>query len=60
MFFGYYLEITNTHNCKIPSHSSQADGQNAERYITPELKEYEEKVLWADEKSPGAGVSALS
>jgi len=50
--FGYYLEITNTHREKIPAeYIRKQTVKNAERYITPELKEYEEKVLTADEKS---------
>ncbi len=50
--FGYYLEITNTHSAKIPAHYIRKQTvKNAERYITPELKEYEERVLSADEKS---------
>jgi DNA mismatch repair protein MutS len=50
--FGYYLEITNTHSAKIPQHYIRKQTvKNAERYITPELKEYEERVLSADEKS---------
>ena len=50
--FGYYLEITNTHSEKIPPHYIRKQTvKNAERYITPELKEYEEKVLTADEKA---------
>ncbi len=50
--FGYYLEITNTHSSKIPAHYIRKQTvKNAERYITPELKEYEERVLSADEKS---------
>jgi DNA mismatch repair protein MutS len=50
--FGYYLEITNTHSEKIPAHYIRKQTvKNAERYITPELKEYEEKVLTADEKA---------
>jgi len=50
--FGYYIEITNTHSEKIPQHYIRKQTvKNAERYITPELKEYEEKVLTADEKS---------
>ncbi len=50
--FGYYLEITNTHSSKIPNHYIRKQTvKNAERYITPELKEYEEKVLTADEKA---------
>ena len=50
--FGYYLEVTQAHRDKVPEdyHRKQTL-KNAERYITPELKEYEEKVLSADEKS---------
>jgi DNA mismatch repair protein MutS len=50
--FGYYIEITNAHREKIPiEYIRKQTIKNAERYITPELKEYEEKVLTADEKS---------
>ena len=50
--FGYYLEITNAHREKIPDdYIRKQTVKNAERYITPELKEYEEKVLTADEKA---------
>lgn len=50
--FGYYLEITNVHRQRIPAdYIRKQTVKNAERYITPELKEYEEKVLTADEKS---------
>ncbi len=50
--FGYYLEITNTHRDKVPPHYIRKQTvKNAERYITPELKEYEERVLTADEKA---------
>ncbi len=50
--FGYYLEVTNTHRDKIPANFIRKQTlKNAERYITPELKEYEEKVLTADEQS---------
>jgi DNA mismatch repair protein MutS len=50
--FGYYIEITNTHREKIPvEYIRKQTIKNAERYITPELKEYEEKVLTADEKA---------
>jgi DNA mismatch repair protein MutS len=49
--FGYYIEITHTHKDKIPSdYIRKQTMTNAERFITPELKEYEEKVLNADEK----------
>ena len=50
--FGYYLEVTHTHREKIPETFIRKQTlKNAERYITPELKEYEEKVLSADEKA---------
>jgi len=50
--FGYYIEITNVHREKIPSdYLRKQTIKNAERYITPELKEYEEKVLTADERA---------
>ncbi len=50
--FGYYIEITNVNRDKIPpSYVRKQTIKNAERYITPELKEYEEKVLTADERA---------
>ncbi len=50
--FGYYLEVTHTHGQKVPeTYIRKQTVKNAERYITPELKEYEEKVLSADEKA---------
>jgi DNA mismatch repair protein MutS len=50
--FGYYIEITNTHRDRIPpTYTRKQTLKNCERYITPELKEYEEKVLSADESS---------
>jgi DNA mismatch repair protein MutS len=50
--FGYYIEITHTHAAKVPEgYQRKQTLKNAERYITPELKEYEEKVLSAEEKS---------
>jgi DNA mismatch repair protein MutS len=49
--FGYYIEITNTHREKIPpEYTRKQTLTNAERYITPELKEYEDKILHAEEK----------
>ena len=49
--FGYYLEITHAQRDKAPAHYIRKQTiKNAERYITPELKEYEEKVLSAEEK----------
>ena len=50
--FGYYLEVTNAHKDKVPDFFIRKQTlKNCERYITPELKEYEEKVLAADEKA---------
>lgn len=49
--FGYYIEVTNTHRDKVaPDWIRKQTLVNAERYITPELKEYEEKILGAEEK----------
>jgi DNA mismatch repair protein MutS len=49
--FGYYLEVTNTHAEKVPEHYIRKQTLvNSERYITPELKEMEEKILTAEEK----------
>lgn len=49
--FGYYLEVTNTHKDKVPDTWIRKQTlTNAERYITPELKEYEAKILGAEEK----------
>lgn len=50
--FGYYLEVRNTHKDKVPEDWIRKQTLvNAERYITPELKEYEQKILEAEEKS---------
>ncbi|MGA2621791.1 MAG: DNA mismatch repair protein MutS [Thermoguttaceae bacterium] len=50
--FGYYIEITHAHREKVPQdYIRRQTVKNAERYVTPELKEYEEKVLSADEKA---------
>lgn len=49
--FGYYIEVRNTHKDKVPSDWIRKQTLvSAERYITQELKEYEEKVLGAEEK----------
>ena len=49
--FGYYLEVTNSHKNKVPAEWMRKQTlANAERYITPELKEYEEKITGAEEK----------
>ncbi len=50
--FGYYIEITHTHQERIPpDYVRKQTLKNAERYITPELKEYEAKVLTASERA---------
>ena len=52
--FGYYLEVTNTHKDKVPPEWIRKQTlANAERYITEELKEYEQKILGAEEKIAG-------
>lgn len=49
--FGYYLEVTNSHKNKVPAEWMRKQTlANAERYITAELKEYEEKITGAEEK----------
>jgi len=49
--FGYYIEVRNTHKDKVPEGWIRKQTLvNAERYITQELKEYEEKILGAEEK----------
>lgn len=49
--FGYYIEVTNTHRDKVPPQWIRKQTLvNAERFITQELKEYEEKILGAQEK----------
>ena len=50
--FGYYLEVTHAHRDKVPAEFIRKQTlKNAERYITPELKEYEEKVLTAQDRA---------
>ncbi|MBC7934918.1 MAG: DNA mismatch repair protein MutS [Rhizobacter sp.] len=49
--FGYYLEVTNLHKSKVPETWIRKQTlANAERYITPELKVYEEKIVGAEDK----------
>ena len=49
--FGYYLEVTHVHKTKVPENWIRKQTLvNAERYITPELKEYEEKIVGAEDK----------
>ncbi len=50
--YGYYIEVTNTHKEKVPEHFIRKQTLvNSERYITPELKEVEEKILSSEERS---------
>ncbi|MBI2898979.1 MAG: DNA mismatch repair protein MutS, partial [Planctomycetes bacterium] len=50
--FGYYIEITNVHKERVPAdYVRKQTLKNAERYVTPELKEYESTVLGAEERS---------
>lgn len=52
--FGYYLEVTHVHKDKVPGDWIRKQTlTSAERYITPELKEYEEKILNAEERISG-------
>ncbi|MBP6402996.1 MAG: DNA mismatch repair protein MutS [Bacteroidia bacterium] len=49
--FGYFIEVTHTHKDKVPAEWTRKQTlTNAERYITEELKQYEEKILGAEEK----------
>jgi DNA mismatch repair protein MutS len=49
--FGYYLEITNAHAAKVPAdYERRQTLASAERYVTPELKDYESRVLGAEER----------
>lgn len=52
--FGYYLEVTHAHKDKVPQEWIRKQTLvNAERYITPELKDYEEKILHAEDRMQG-------
>lgn len=52
--FGYYLEVTHAHRDKVPQEWIRKQTLvNAERYITPELKEYEDKILHAEDRMQG-------
>ncbi|HEX6668614.1 MAG TPA: DNA mismatch repair protein MutS, partial [Gemmatimonadales bacterium] len=52
--FGYYLEITHSHAAKVPAdYERRQTLASAERYVTPELKDYESKVLGAEERMAG-------
>ena len=49
--FGYYIEVTNTHRAKVPEdYQRNQTLTNGERFVTPELKEYEQKIFGAEEK----------
>ncbi|MCR5424341.1 MAG: DNA mismatch repair protein MutS [Bacteroidales bacterium] len=49
--YGYYLEVTNAHKNKVPPEWTRRQTlTNAERYVTPELKKYEEKILGAEDR----------
>src|SRR6476661_2767700 len=50
--FGYYIEISNTHRTKVPpEYTRKQTLANAERFVTPELKEYEDQILHAEERA---------
>ena len=50
--FGYTIEVTHSHRDKVPDNYTRRQTlKNAERYVTPELKQYEEKVLTADDRA---------
>ena len=50
--FGYYLEVSNTHRAKVPpEYTRKQTLANAERFVTPELKEYEDQILHAEERA---------
>ena len=50
--FGYYIEVTHTHTARVPAAFSRRQTlRNAERYITPELKSFEDKVLTAERRA---------
>jgi DNA mismatch repair protein MutS len=50
--FGYYIEVTNSHRDSVPeTYTRKQTLKNAERYVTAELKEYEDKVLHAEERA---------
>ena len=58
--FGYYIEVRNTHSEKVPpEYIRKQTLTNAERYITPELKEYESLILNEDERRLVAGAAAI-
>jgi DNA mismatch repair protein MutS len=59
--FGYFIEITTSHLAKVPDdYTRKQTMSNAERYITPELKEMENKVLGAEERSKKLEIELFS
>lgn len=59
--FGYYLEVTGAHLSKVPEdYIRKQTLKNQERFITPELKEYEDKVLRAEEQSKALELELFS
>ncbi len=59
--FGYYIEVRNTHKDKVPSDWIRKQTMTAaERYVTPELKEYEEKIVGADQRIASLEVELYS
>ena len=59
--FGYYLEVTHAHASRVPAdYERRQTLSGAERYVTPELKEYEAKVLGAEERMARARGGARS
>ncbi len=59
--FGYYIEITNTHRDRVPQdYIRKQTLTNAERYVTPGLKEFEEKILNAEERILGLETSLFN
>jgi len=59
--FGYYLEITNAHSAKVPAdYERRQTLASAERYVTPELKSYEAKVLGAEDRIAGREAELFS
>ena len=58
--FGFYIEVTNSQAEKIPPDFNRKQTvRNAERYITPELKQYEAEILMAQERLRGAGAGIV-
>ncbi len=59
--FGYYIEVSNANRSKIPpEYERKQTLTNSERYITPELKEYEQKILGAEERMSSIELQLIS